>query len=261
MIYSWKKSLTIISAAVAGIVVMFDEVGAQTAKATNSTNAAAHAPGPVLVELFTSQGCSSCPPAERLFSELSKDPNLVSIEWHVDYWDNLVHGGSNWKDPYSSADNTRRQRAYNGVIRKTRGVYTPQAVVGGMYETTGFDENGIHHSADLVMRAPNTVSLKVDMRDGEIIARLDGEGEARVQVVTLLETQSTRVLGGENKGRLLKGRHIGLAAMDAGYWEGGEAEFSAAAPGKGETCAVIVQEGSEQFPGQVLAAQYCPKAL
>ena len=78
----------------------------------------------VVAELFTSQSCSSCPPAEALFSELAEEENLLTMEWHVDYWDTLIHGGSKWKDRYSSAEFTDRQRSYNAEIRRTRGVYT-----------------------------------------------------------------------------------------------------------------------------------------
>ena len=70
----------------------------------------------VVAELFTSQSCSSCPPAEALFSELAGEENLLTMEWHVDYWDTLIHGGSKWKDLYSSAEFTDRQRSYNCLL-------------------------------------------------------------------------------------------------------------------------------------------------
>ncbi|MFN0023541.1 MAG: DUF1223 domain-containing protein, partial [Parvularculaceae bacterium] len=90
---------------------------------------------PVVVELFTSQGCSSCPPAEALMRELAKRPGLVALEWHVDYWDDLHAGSSGkWKDPFSSADHTARQRAYNRALRGTGGAYTPQMVIDGAAE-------------------------------------------------------------------------------------------------------------------------------
>ena len=106
--------------------------------AQTNANAAANAQNPTLIELFTSQSCSSCPKAEKLFAEFAERDDLVVIEWHVDYWDNLVHGrDGRWKDPYSSQANTLRQRDYNFALRGTAGVYTPQAVISGVSETTG----------------------------------------------------------------------------------------------------------------------------
>ncbi len=67
----------------------------------------------IVAELFTSQSCSSCPPAEKLFSSLADEENILTIEWHVDIWDSLIHGGSRWKDPYSDKKFTARQRSYN----------------------------------------------------------------------------------------------------------------------------------------------------
>ena len=98
---------------------------------------------PAVIELFTSQGCYSCPPAEALLGDLieANDPdNLVALEFHVDYWDSLVYGShGSHKDPFSSADNTLRQRLYNhdGDLRGQRGVYTPQMVVNGRYAAVG----------------------------------------------------------------------------------------------------------------------------
>jgi len=116
-----------------GTVVTFSWGTLVPGKTAQAARAASN--GPVLVELFTSQGCSSCPPAEALLKELTQTPGVVAIEWHVDYWDTLVHRGSSWKDPFSNAAYTARQRAYNRALRGTSGVYTPQAVIGGQYET------------------------------------------------------------------------------------------------------------------------------
>jgi len=96
------------------------------------------APRPVVAELFTSQSCSSCPPTEKLFAELDERDDLIVLEWHVDYWDKLVHGHAGaWKDPYSSTDYIARQRQYNRAFHGTGGAYTPQAVINGSAETVG----------------------------------------------------------------------------------------------------------------------------
>ena len=96
------------------------------------------APDIRVAELFTSQSCSSCPPAESLFAELAERSDLIVLEWHVDYWDSLVHGrAGSWKDPYSNPDWTLRQRRYNRALRGQSGAYTPQAVIDGRFETIG----------------------------------------------------------------------------------------------------------------------------
>ena len=95
-----------------------------------------------VIELFTSHGCSSCPPADRLLGELIEaEPDLVALEFHVDYWNSLVHGGDgNFVDPFSSPDWSLRQRAYDGVALAGRGgLYTPQAIVDGAFAAVGSD--------------------------------------------------------------------------------------------------------------------------
>src|SRR5258708_4284994 len=86
-----------------------------------------------VIELFTSQSCSSCPPADRLLVELARDPSLVVLSWHVDYWDNL-----GWKDTFSLPASSARQRAY-GAARGDRQIYTPQVVVSGASQVVGSD--------------------------------------------------------------------------------------------------------------------------
>src|SRR5713226_8836092 len=84
-----------------------------------------------VIELFTSQGCSSCPPADRLLAELERDPSLIALSWHIDYWDNL-----GWKDTFSQPAFTARQKAYDAV-RGEGEVYTPQVVVNGASQIVG----------------------------------------------------------------------------------------------------------------------------
>ena len=79
-----------------------------------------------LIELFTSQGCSSCRPADRLLAELAHDPSLIALSWHIDYWDYL-----GWKDTFSQPAFTARQKAY-GAVRGDRHIYTPQVVLNGV---------------------------------------------------------------------------------------------------------------------------------
>jgi hypothetical protein len=207
---------------------------------------------PMLVELFTSQSCSSCPPAETLFRDYAKRADLVALEWHVDYWDGLqVPNAGRWKDPYSSAAWTARQRDYNRAIRGNGGVYTPQAVVGGNTETTGFDRNKIEGLIGKAAKAPAAVSLTATRgKDIRFVSTGAPKG-AEALLVTFRLDAATDVKGGENKGRKLNSAHIVTGARKLGA---GPA-FSIPLPAEGEGCALLIQP---KQPGPVLAAAYCP---
>src|SRR5678815_1789072 len=96
-------------------------------------SAAAH---PVVLELFTSQGCSSCPPADALLGRLARRPDVIALAWHVDYWNSL-----GWRDPYASRQATDRQRAYARQLGQ--GVFTPALVVGGQAIVVGSDRAAV----------------------------------------------------------------------------------------------------------------------
>ena len=206
----------------------------------------------IVAELFTSQGCSSCPPAEKLFSKLADQDNVLTLEWHVDYWDDLVHGGSRWKDVYSSDAFTNRQRAYNQTLRGVRNVYTPQAIVNGRLEGVGSRphevSNMIKHASELkisVQIDANTVSVGKSNKAADIL------------FVRLLKEHQTDVKGGENKGRKLAGKNIVLAAEVLGQTGTESAEFTLPSIGDGESCAVIVQSLDNANVGPILGAAKC----
>lgn len=215
--------------------------------------------GAVLAELFTSQSCSSCPTAEETFNHLAETDGVVAIQWHVDYWDQLVHGrAGNWKDPFSSASNTKRQRDYNYALRGTASVYTPQAVIGGVSETVG---SRVQTVKRLIARAPipeakiafstsNTgYTVSIDQASG-------GKAlNAEVILVTLLAHDETSIAGGENKGRKAVSRNVVVDANTLGAWGGMKETYRADLTDAGYSCAIIVQESHE---GRVLGASYCP---
>jgi len=205
----------------------------------------------IVAELFTSQSCSSCPPAEALFSELADQENLLTMEWHVDYWDTLIHGGSKWKDLYSSQAFTERQRAYNAALRGTRGVYTPQAIINGQLEEAG---NRRRQVGNMLANAPDlTVPVEIE---NNIVKISGSQADADVLFVRLLKRHETDVKGGENKGRKLFGKNIVLEAEVLGQTKSGSTQYKIPSVAQGETCAVLVQNIDGRV-GPVLGAAKC----
>lgn len=151
----------------------------------------------VVVELFSSEGCSSCPPADEVLRELSREPGVLALEMHVDYWNDL-----GWADPFSSRTFTDRQRAYATHLAKS-GIYTPQAVVDGRDELVGSDARKLRALVAEAKQRPHTALVLT--REGEHLtvetpARSDG---ARLFLATRESGLSTRVPRGENAGKTL----------------------------------------------------------
>ncbi|MFN7191410.1 MAG: DUF1223 domain-containing protein [Rhodospirillales bacterium] len=178
---------------------------------------------PVVVELFTSQGCSSCPPADALLGELAQRKDVLALAYHVDYWDRL-----GWKDPYSSAAATRRQRQYGDQFR-LRAIYTPQIVVDGRAEMVGSDRRAVARAIQAAAQATAAPAPRFDIdlvREANDIrvhvgadAALAG---ARVQLVGYVRGRTTRVTAGENAGRTLAEANIVVSSEilgeGAGEW-------------------------------------------
>src|SRR3954464_8034252 len=117
----------------------------------------AHAEPRAVIELFTSQGCSSCPPADRILGELAKDPSVIALSMPIDYWDYL-----GWKDTLADSRFTARQKAYSQV-RGDREVYTPQVVVNGSVHVIGSDLAGIENAIHVTKKADGVMSVPVTM--------------------------------------------------------------------------------------------------
>lgn len=170
-------------------------VGVPSASAADSSDQL------VLVELFTSEGCSSCPPADKLLSELSKRNDVVALSFHVNYWDRL-----GWKDPFSNQEFTDRQETY-GKKFQSSGVYTPQMIVNGKVEFVGSDrvkaENAISKNAAAF---PAKIHLK-SQPDGNVLSvnfELEGNFMGKTLFLALVEDGiDTDVKRGENSGRKL----------------------------------------------------------
>ena len=223
-------------------------LAACSASAEPESTAEVPSGGLVLAELFTSQGCSSCPPAESYFEDLAEQGDVAVIVWHVDVWDTLVHHGSSWKDPYSDPAFTARLRQYNKVIRGTPQIYTPHAIIGGEVSVIGSRTGEV----DAAIAAAKPSAVSVSIADGA--ATVSGGGSGEVIFVRLLRKHKTDVTGGENKGRRLSGRNIALQGLVLGEWTGEAARYALPELSAGESCAIIVQE---RRAGRVLGAGMC----
>jgi len=208
---------------------------------------------PVAVELFTSQGCYSCPPAEKYLTELADRPDVVALEWHVDYWDDLVYGSAGqWKDPFSSPEATARQYDYNAAIEGRRRAYTPQMVVAGQKGMVGSDRGRVESAVRRLRKAGTGASIAVTPGpDGRLLVSAAG-ATGRVWRVDFIREHVTEVLRGENKGKRLISRHIVKARTAIG--DAADGQIAIAPPKPGEGCAILLQNGDT---APILAAAYC----
>ena len=175
--------------------------------------------GAVVVELFTSQGCYSCPPAEKFLGDLAGQKSVIALEFHVDYWDDLVYGAAGkWKDPFSKPAYTERQRIYNQRIRGTGNVYTPQMVIDGKLEAVGSRRLSVLNAmreAESARR--DSVGINVTMASGRVRqVDLDaaGKGAGSVWLIRFIKAKETRVRSGENKGKALLSHNQQRAAFE-----------------------------------------------
>ncbi len=152
---------------------------------------------PVVVELFTSQGCSSCPPADELLGTIARDSALrghvIPLAFHVDYWNRL-----GWRDPFSSAEWSQRQALYVRSFGLS-GAYTPQAVVNGSHELVGSSAGALFAAIEKESKRTPVASLRI--ADGMV----DVDSPRALELIALAvdESQTTKVARGENGGRTL----------------------------------------------------------
>lgn len=199
---------------------------------------------PVVVELFTSQGCSSCPPAEALLHELADAPGIIALELHVDYWDYI-----GWADPFAMPEMTERQRGYARSLQE-RYVFTPQMIIDGRSSVVGSRRSEVAAAIDEASARGKAVAPRLSTEDGGKIIIPAGHspsGGATVWLATYDDRHETAVLSGENAGRTLENRRIVRELVPLGRWTGEAMEIPvalAAAAARGRAgCAVLVQQG------------------
>jgi hypothetical protein len=212
-----------------------------------------------VIELFTSQGCSSCPAADKLLAELQADPSLIPLSLPIDYWDYL-----GWKDTLAIPGHTTRQRAYSQV-RGDREIYTPQVVVNGVAQAIGSDPAGIENAVAQSRNYPSSLSvpLEVTVADERVSVVLPAReraeaGGGEVWLCALSGSVSVGIGRGENRGRTITYTNVVRRWIKLGNWNGKSENFTvpidAIKLDGVDAVAVILQSGSFEKPGAIMGA-------
>lgn len=209
-----------------------------------------------VVELFTSQGCSSCPPADEELARLAEQDDVLALSYHVDYWNYL-----GWADTLSSKANTERQYGYAKTFHRN-GVYTPQAVINGQNHVNGADGAAISEMLEKFSTesAGLTVDVSAFMNADELrISIGDGVGKADIIAVYFDDATTVEIDRGENTGRTITYRHSVREMETVGMWNGHKVNLklpgSVISAHPGRRCAILLQEVSKDgYPGRILGA-------
>jgi len=194
---------------------------------------------PVVVELYTSQGCSSCPPADEYLGRLADRSDVIALSLHVDYWDYL-----GWRDVFSSPAHTRRQRDYAGRMGE-RMVYTPQIVVQGREGMVGSHAKKVDAAIKRHAAQPTAALVKLVRMDDRLVAEIMpvGDEQARGQVLMAWYSRAEQVAirAGENRGREIVYHNVVRGWSDMGVWRGGRIALTAPLP-MADGVAVLIQD-------------------
>jgi hypothetical protein len=217
-----------------------------------------------VIELFTSQGCSSCPAADKLLAQLSRDPTLIALSLPVDYWDYL-----GWKDTLALHGHSNRERAYADA-RGDREVYTPQIVVNGLVPVLGSDQTAIEHAIAQTRQSatPLTLPVTLTVADGKVsvsvpAAAAGQQASAEVWLCPITGKAQVAIERGENRGHTLSYTNVVRRWVKLGVWTGKAETFSvpvASLPDAEfslhdiDRVAVVVQSGVAAKPGLMLGA-------
>lgn len=211
-----------------------------------------------VVELFTSQGCSSCPPADKILSGYAKSNDVLALSWHVDYWNYL-----GWKDTFSKAEFTKRQRSYAVSFRR-RGVYTPQAVVNGRNHAVGSQRSEIESLISTFQSNGQGLTVSVEVRmEGDQLKVRSGEGadagNATLWIVYFDRSREVKIQKGENRGKTITYHNVVRDVSMVGMASNGKIDVTLplkTMKQKGhESCALILQETTASGqPGAIIGA-------
>lgn len=206
---------------------------------------------PVLVELFTSQGCSSCPPADKLAGDLSTHPDLIMVSLNVDYWDYL-----GWRDTLAKPEYTQRQMDY-AHTRGDNDVYTPQMIINGEAHAVGSNQAAVENAIAVARRKAENLALNLKATENELIVELpkgQSGSEATLWLMAIASSVSVKIDHGENTGKSITYHNVVRQLVPAGMWDGTATTLKL--PRKGimsadtKSCIAILQQGKV---GPVLA--------
>jgi hypothetical protein len=221
----------------------------------------AHADPRAVVELFTSQGCSSCPPADKIIGELAKDPSIIAMSMPIDYWDYL-----GWKDTLADARFSARQKAYSRM-RGDREVYTPQAVVNGSVHVIGSDLAGIENAIGSTRKA-EVMSIPVTMTQSgkQLTVSVAAANKTpvamhgEVWICSISKSVPISIDRGENRGKELTYYNVVRNLVKLGDWNGNPGSWTVpidnVAHNGVDAAVAYVQDGSRDKPGPMLGAAY-----
>jgi len=204
---------------------------------------------PIVVELFTSEGCSSCPPADALLAQLASRTDMLALSFHVDYWDRL-----GWKDPYSSHEATARQHHYATLLDLAT-VYTPQIVVDGKWQAVGSDRADVEQALDYARHSLKEIPVALALDHGQAQIRV-GPGGAGVTASVLLigfdRRHVSAVKRGENSGRTLAHVDVVRGIDEIAQFAGNAGEIEAPIRWNCDRVAAVLQAADGRVLGVAL---------
>ena len=209
-----------------------------------------------VLELFTSQGCSSCPQADAMLDEMGRRPDVITLAYHVDYWDYI-----GWADTFGAKENSRRQRDYAAAWGSSR-IFTPQLVVNGECGVVGNKRDKVDAAlstatmpleVDLAEAGNDTLDVSIAGRSGA------GLGEAVVWLVTYLDRAEVAIDRGENQGKTVAYTHIVTGRQVLGMWDPAKVAtlklpLGDVLTGQSDGAAILVQQDRNGLPGPILGA-------
>lgn len=178
----------------------------------------------VVVELFTSQGCPNCPPAQTILEEVAAEDSVLALSWPVDYWDFM-----GWKDTLARRGNAERQKDYNRQLGQP-GVYTPQVVVDGRIEAIGSRRDTVRNRLEQARALPREdVAVQLDAQKGYCVISMPDishDGAIYLEAVYYLAEKDVAIGEGDNRGRVMRYTNVVLASRSLGEWTPGGQGFS-----------------------------------
>jgi hypothetical protein len=261
MVHVMTRSITFFAAAILSLYALASSAADKPVSATASVSVQKD-DNAIVAELFTSQSCSSCPPAQAFLGDLAKRTDVIALEMHVDYWDHYKPIlNTNWKDPLSSPVWTQRQAEYDKLLMGGDNVYTPQMIVDGKLQEAG-NRRGAVNTLIEQAKSLRTGKFKVSPRispEGKAVVTIEGPGQSkavRVVLALLQKEVATEIRAGENKGDSQLSHNVVKEMLVIGTWDGGKQSYqvNVPAPKGNDSCAVLLQDPETMH---VLAGGVC----